>query len=311
MREDVVVILNATAGAGGESEDRCGAEWQAQLRGAFERGGLAAQVVLARDGGEIVAAARAAVAAGARRIVAGGGDGTINAVAAQLIGSDATLGVLPLGTLNHFARDLGIPLALPDAIQVIVDDHAVRVDAAQVNDRVFINNSGLGLYPDIVRDRERQQSRLGRGKWPAFCWAVLSALRRYPFLSVRLLIGGKQHARDTPFVFIGNNEYLMEGLNIGTRTRLDGACLSLYVAQRPGRLGLLRLAIHALFSRLNQARDFDMLTAGEITIETRHRRLRVATDGEVTIMSTPLHYRILPAALKVNVPRPTASTGSI
>lgn len=306
MKNDVVVILNATAGVGAGSGDgdRFGSEWMAQLHRGFELGGLTAQVVVARDGGEIVAAAGAAVAAGARRIVAGGGDGTINAVAAQLIGSDATLGVLPLGTLNHFARDLAIPLALQQAIQVIVDNHVAQVDAAQVNERVFINNSGLGLYPDIVRDRERQQSRLGRGKWLAFCWAVLTALRRYPFLNVRLLIDGKQHARDTPFVFIGNNAYLMEGLNIGKRARLDQGCLSLYVAQRPGRLGLVRLALHALFSRLNQAGDFDVLTAREITVKTRRRRLHVATDGEVRLMNTPLHYRILPGALKVNVSRP-------
>jgi YegS/Rv2252/BmrU family lipid kinase len=304
MTNDAVVILNAMAGACAAGGERFDGAWLTQLREGFERGGLAVRVVTVKDGDEIAAAAGAALAAGVRRIVAGGGDGTVNAVAAQLIGADATLGVLPLGTLNHFARDLAIPLVLEQAIQVIVDGHAVSVDAAQVNDRVFINNSGLGLYPDIVRERERQQSRLGRGKWPAFCWAALSALRRYPFLNVRLLVDGKLHARDTPFVFIGNNAYLMKGLNIGKRARLDQGCLSLYVSQRPGRLGLVRLALRALFSRLDQARDFDVLSAREIAVKTRRRHLHVATDGEVTVMSTPLQYRILPAALKVNVLRP-------
>ena len=134
----------------------------------------------------------------------------------------------------------------------------------------------------------------------------MAALRRYPFLSVQLSLNDKVHARRTPFVFIGNNEYLMEGLNIGERERLDGGKLSLYVAQRPGRMGLLRLALHALFGKLSQAKDFDIVTTTEVEIATRHRRLRVATDGEVTVMNTPLQYRIRPAALDVIVPAPAS-----
>jgi diacylglycerol kinase family enzyme len=299
----MIVILNTAAGIGniGNAAD---AAWLVQLRAGLAPQGVSVQVIAASDGARIVAAARDAVASGVQCIVAGGGDGTINAVAAQLVGSSATLGVLPFGTLNHFAKDLSIPLVIEQAVQVILDGHVAQVDAAQVNERIFINNSGLGLYPDIVRDREKQQSRLGRGKWLAFCWAVLSAMRRYPFLDVQLLLDGPQgalHAR-TPFVFIGNNRYLMEGLDIGKRAALDQGNLSLYVAQAPGRLGLVRLALHALFSRLNQSTEFDSLIAREIIIKTHHRRLRVAIDGEVTIMHTPLHYRILPAALKVYAP---------
>jgi diacylglycerol kinase family enzyme len=103
-------------------------------------------------------------------------------------------------------------------------------------------------------------------------------------------------------VFIGNNEYLMEGFDIGKRERLTGGRLSLYVAQRPGRLGLLLLAVRALMGQLREVKDFDILVAKEILIETRHKRIRVATDGEVTVMNTPLRYRILPGALTVIVP---------
>ena len=250
----------------------------------------------------MVAAARLAVEEGVGIVVAGGGDGTLNAVASVLAGGPAALGVLPLGTLNHFARDLRIPLPLDDAIANLARGVRVRVDVGEVNGRIFLNNSSLGLYPDIVRDREKQQRRLGRGKWLAFCWAVVAALRRFPFLSVRLNVNGGQHARRTPFIFIGNNEYTMQGLNIGERERLDTGMLSLYVAQRPGRLGLLRLAFRALFGRLAQARDFDALLATQMSIATRHKRLRVAIDGEVTVMATPLQYRIRAAALTVIVP---------
>jgi diacylglycerol kinase family enzyme len=250
----------------------------------------------------MVAAARKALAGRVDVVVAGGGDGTINAIASVVAGSGVDFGVLPLGTLNHFAKDLGVPLVLDEAVRNVAEGQRLKVDVGRVNERIFLNNSSLGLYPDIVRDRARQQVRLGRGKWPAAAWATIAALRRYPFLSVTLSVDGRQLSRSTPFVFIGNNEYTMQGLAIGARERLDGGLLSLYVAQRPGRMGLLRFAVRALCGRLAQERDFDVILAQGFEIATRHRHLRVATDGEVTIMATPLQYRIEAAALTVIVP---------
>jgi diacylglycerol kinase family enzyme len=178
----------------------------------------------------------------------------------------------------------------------------------EVNGRVFLNNSSLGLYPTIVRQREKQQERLGRGKWPAFVWATLTVLKRYPFLNVRLSTDDQRLIRHTPFVFIGNNEYQMESFNVGARSCIDKGELSLYVAHRTGRLGLLRLAWRALFGGLRDEQDFDALCTKEIFIETRRpKRLRVATDGEVTVMTTPLHYRVRPGALRVLVPKAVTS----
>lgn len=298
MNGGMAVIVNAGAGAG------YGADLRESLAARFAVHGLAPQITLADDANHLMEAARAALAGGAQVVVAGGGDGTINAVASVVLDSGALFGVLPMGTLNHFARDLGIPPQLDAAVAALAGRHVAWVDVGEVNGRIFLNNSGLGLYPDIVRDRERQQRRLGRGKWTAFGWATLAALRRYPFLSLRLTLGEADHARRTPFVFIGNNEYHMQGFNIGERARIDGGQLSVYVAQRPTRFGLLKLAMRALFGRLRQAREFDVFQAAELVIETHHRRLRVATDGEVTVMAPPLRYRIRPAALPVIVPRP-------
>ena len=297
MATVVPVIINASAGLG-----YCG-EFSQQLLAKFAEHGYVADITLAQSGAEMIETAQAAVDAGARLVVAGGGDGTINAVASVLVGTDVAYGVLPLGTLNHFAKDLKIPLELDQAIATIATGGHVRVDVGEVNGRIFLNNSSLGLYPDIVRDREKQQSRLGRGKWLAFTWAALAALRRFPFLSVRLTVNGEAHARRTPFVFIGNNEYLMQGFNIGAREGIHSGKLSLYVAQRPSRLGLVRLAWHALFGTLAQQRDFDVLLATELDIDTRHNRIRVATDGEVTVMQTPLSYRMRAGALTVIVPK--------
>jgi diacylglycerol kinase family enzyme len=291
------VIVNGSAGSGHDQDTA------QSLRDRFARVGIDAQVTLAGNGAEIVQAARDARDGDFDIIVGGGGDGTINAVASELVGTGKPYGVLPLGTLNHFAKDLGVPLDLDEAVQVIATGRHKQVDVGEVNGQLFLNNSSLGLYPDIVRDRERQQRRLGRGKWLAAAWASLSALRRFPFLSVRLTVEGQRLARRTPFVFIGNNEYLMEGFSIGERARLDAGTLSLYVAQHPGRLELLRFALRALMGTLAQDRDFDVLLTTDFEVETLRPAVRVATDGEVTVMQSPLRYRVLAGALTVIVPK--------
>lgn len=295
MPTPIAVIINASAGAGYTTD------WVNNLTEIFQRGGLDVQITLARDGAEIIAAAKRAIGEKPATIIAGGGDGTINAVASALIGTNIVLGILPLGTLNHFAKDLHIPLKLEEAARTIITGHHTKVDVGEVNGRFFLNNSSLGIYPSMVRDRENQQKKLGRSKWTAVGWASLKILRRYPFVNVRVTADGKEHTRLTPFVFIGNNEYLMEGFNIGERKCLNAGQLSLYVTQRTGRLGLLRLALRALFGRLRQAKDFDAYTAQEILIEVRRPHMHISTDGEVNVMETPLHYRVRPGALSVIV----------
>lgn len=304
----VIVILNGSAGGG------CNAEFASNLAAKFQDLGLTVRVTLAANGDELVENAERAVSEGFKTVVAGGGDGTLNAVASALVETGVAFGVLPLGTLNHFAKDLNIPLDLDSAIRTIAEGHTVQVDTGEINGRLFLNNSSLGLYPDTVRERERQQKRLGRGKWLAFFWAALTALRRYPFLDLAITLGSDVYRRRTPFIFIGNNAYSMEGFTIGERQRLDAGKLSLYVVQRTGRMRLLALAVRALFGRLRQAKDFDALFAREIVINARHKNIRVSTDGEVSRMTSPLHYRIRPAALKVIVPKAESdqrSTGTM
>jgi YegS/Rv2252/BmrU family lipid kinase len=294
----IAVILNASAGSG------CDDASAQSFVEKFAAHGLEASVTLAKNGGELISAARQAVKGGVPMVAAGGGDGTQNAVASELIGSDVIFGVLPMGTLNHFAKDLGIPLGIDEAIATIAAGHSTQVDTAEVNGRSFLNNSSLGLYPDTVHHRELQQSRLGRSKWPAFIWAALTSLKRYPFLNLQLTTDKISYRQRTPFIFIGNNDYIMQGFNIGARSTLQDGRLSLYFAHRTSRLGLVLLAVRAVFGRLKQAKDFEMLSAKTLTIESRHRQLRVATDGEVNMMDTPLVYHIRPASLNVFVPEP-------
>jgi YegS/Rv2252/BmrU family lipid kinase len=293
---EVEIILNAAAGAGVKEAAR------ARLAELFAAAGMSARILLAQNGAETAAAAQRVAEGAARVVVAGGGDGTVSAVAAALVGTDKTLGVLPLGTLNHFAKDLRLPLDLDAAAAVVISGHTARVDVGEVNGRVFINNSSLGLYPSIVRQRERQE-RQGYNKWLAFVWATIVVFKRFPFLRVRLSADGRALDRRTPFVFIGNNEYEMDTFNVGGRACLNAGLLSLHVTHKAGRLRLIALALRALFGRLRAAKDFDSRCVHEVWIETRHKRLSVAADGEVTIMRTPLHYRVRPGALHVLVQR--------
>jgi diacylglycerol kinase family enzyme len=276
-----------------------------ELIATLERYGLQPEPILVGKRGDPGDAARDALARGARTLVAAGGDGTVRAVASALLDSEAILGVLPMGTLNHFARDLQIPLDIESACSVIAHGAVAKIDVGEVNGRAFINNSGLGIYPRMVAWREEYQ-REGWAKWAALFWASVTVLRGMPFLQLRLTSAGAEVARLTPMIFIGNNEYELEGLSAGTRRRVDAGRLFIYAvnARTPGRL--LHLSLLALLGRLRQPEDFESLCVVEAWIETTRRWLKVSLDGEVVRLETPLHYRTRPAALRVIVPQPAS-----
>lgn len=245
--------------------------------------------------------ARQAVRHGCGLVVAGGGDGTVSSVAAELAGTEAVLGVLPLGTWNHFAKDLHLPLDLPAAIQVLRQGHVTQVDVGDVNGHVFLNNSSLGLYPRLAKLREKHRRR-GLRRASAFFWAAVATFRRYPYLHVKLVVDGTPIETETPLIFVGNNIYQMEGLRAGSRHSLTGGRLCVCVAHRASRTGLLRLGLLALLGHLHRAGEFQMLCTTDATVETQRRYVRVAMDGEVTWLRSPLHYSIRPQALKVLTP---------
>lgn len=291
----VEIIFNAHSGLNDKSDV------VALVSQVFKESKRAFRIRIANQGKEVSQLARKAAAGDCQIVVAAGGDGTVRTVAGALVGTNKMLGVLPLGTLNHFAKDLKIPLDLEDALRNIIDGQVKEVDVGEINGQFFVNNSSLGLYPSIVRERQKKQ-RLGHRKWPASLWAAITVLKRYPFLAVRLSVDDQEIVSRTPFVFVGNNEYQMEAFHIGSRNCLDAGFLSLYITHRTSRLGLLRLALRALLGGLRQERDFTALASREIWIETRRRSLNVALDGEVRAMQPPLHYRVRPRALRVIVP---------
>lgn len=299
-KHEFPVLINAAAGS--DDRDEVGATIETQFADA---GGTARVARVAAE--DIRAWVEDELAKGCRTIVAGGGDGTISTVASALIDRDAALGVLPLGTLNHFAKDQGIPLELRAAVRAIVAGNQRRVDVGEVNGHIFINNSSLGLYPDMLHYRERHRDRLRIGKWLAAGLATVSVLTRDMHLDICLHVDGTRQECRTRFAFIGNNEYVTEGLDMGSRTTLQNGVLSLYTASKGSRLTILRLIARALFGHLHDSDDFSAQTATHIDIHVRRRRIAVAIDGETCKLQTPLHYRIRPGALRLLVPQSDAT----
>jgi diacylglycerol kinase family enzyme len=290
-----VCILNGGAGT-------CDADAATALfRQLAAEHGIESEVLAPEHGSDFTALARDAIANGATIVAAGGGDGTINAVAAAVIDTEAALGVLPLGTLNHFAKDLGIPLQLEDAIRNVFTGRVAAIDAGEVNGRLFLNNSSLGIYPRIVRLREAHQKQ-GVRKWIAFTKALAYVLRHPSSLYLRLKIDDEHaRARKTPFVFIGNNRYEISGLSIGKRAGLTDGRIWICQAPDAGRWGLFRLTLRALAGWLRES-DLEAAEAREVWIDLRRGSADVSTDGEVNRMEAPFRYRARSGALRVVVP---------
>ncbi|HVG11118.1 MAG TPA: diacylglycerol kinase family protein [Thermoanaerobaculia bacterium] len=308
----VVAIVNSGAGSGSAGE--IDAE---ELRRLFQDAGIEADVRIV-PGEQVGEVAEEAVRSGPPgppgidAVVAGGGDGTIRAVATRLAGGPIPLGVLPVGTLNHFARDLGIPVDLPGAIQVIAEGKLHALDVGEVNGEIFINNSVLGFYPPVVKVRDRERHEMQRGKWAATISAAFKVLPRHPPLRIRVRAGEDDLVRETLFAFIGNNEYEMSAFSYGARSRLDSGNLYLYIAKFQGRLGLLGLLFLSLFRDVKGTDRLDCLSAPELTIEMEQRTVPVYLDGEVTVLETPLRYRNRVRDLRVILPaegEPSASRG--
>jgi diacylglycerol kinase family enzyme len=253
-------------------------------------------------GDQVEVALRAFVGKQPDAVIAGGGDGTVSAAADALAGTGIPLGVLPLGTLNHFAKDAGIPLMPEDAARLIARPSFQTIDLAEVNGRHFINNSSIGLYPRMVRIREEQRIRLGRGKWPAMLSAFIHVFRRPTCIALQVRANGESAEREVPFVFIGNNIYRFDLFTLGGREALDAGVLSLYTAKRCGRFSLLRLATRAVLNRLDQGRDFEARAVPDVVIDIPRPRIRAACDGEIMTLAPPLRYRIHPGALKIIAP---------
>ena len=302
----VAVLLNASAGAFHKTHAE---DVRSTLEKAFAQHNVTAEIHFIESDGLRTAAETALASAKCRDIdavVIGGGDGSVRTLAGLLAETDIPLGVLPLGTLNHFAKDLGIPLDIDAAAATIAAGHTRLVDLGEVNDETFVNTSSIGIYPYMVVDRERRRRAGPKGtKWVAMVPAFFRMLRQFPRRRLHIAAGGLARPYRTPCLFVGNNEYSTELFALGRRTHLDKGALWFYVVKPRNPLEFFWMVCRLCFGRLDQARDLDTFELGAAEINAKTSRLPVALDGDVITMPSPLRYRSRPRALRVIVPEPS------
>jgi YegS/Rv2252/BmrU family lipid kinase len=273
-----------------------------QLVQLFSERGFSLKIINIKHGDSITALTNQVVKDGFDVVVAGGGDGTVNAVASVLVcHRTIRLGILPLGTLNHLVRDLGIPTDLAQAVRVICAGHSRAIDVGQVNDSYFLNNSSVGLYPTLVKLREKLQAG-GRGKWWAATLSSVRIFARFRRLYLVLKLGdGPTITRKTALLFVGNNRYETTAGKIGARLSLNSGFLWVSISTSSSRMGMIKSLIAMLCGSeiLADTMTFD---AKSIQVTSKKKVLAVATDGEVLKLKTPLKYTIISDGLHVLVP---------
>ena len=239
---------------------------------------------------------------GVRLFVAAGGDGTINTVIQPLVTTDAIFGVIPVGTYNHFAKDLGLPLAWRDALEVILTGATKSIDTARVNERFFVNNISLGLYPDLVARREEKGRDYPR--WKARLYAAAATLRKYPHIAVTLDSEHHHEVMRTHVLMISNNSYDLSRLGIeAPRTALEEGRLSVYWLPHVPRLALMSFVAHYLAGRVHTAPGFRSFRTLQVKLQSSKKFFHLGVDGEVVTMAAPLVITIVPQSLSVKAPR--------
>jgi diacylglycerol kinase family enzyme len=285
----ILVLLNARAGT---LMDRGAGGLRERLSAAFG-GGVDIEMHMLEPGRMVGAIARAAVAAH-DTVVIGGGDGSVSAAVHALAPTGKTLGVLPCGTLNLLARDLGIPDDVDAAIAALARARPVRIDLASLNGRLFHSLSGLGFFSQMARAREEVRDlphkilRVGA--------AALRALSRSGRFSVEIDVDGRRHAVDTSALVVTCNHFSATDWR---RQGLDGGVLEIHVARDEGALDRLKAGADLLTGAWRDSDGIDSFSAKSVTIAARRRRAWVATDGELAREMTPLTYEIRPRALTV------------
>ncbi len=245
--------------------------------------------------------------AGTRLFVAAGGDGSLLAVAQALVGTDAVLGVIPMGSLNHFARDLKIPLTWSDALEVALSGKVRVVDVGKVNDRYFLNNVLLGIYAKITEGRERYRSEMG--KWRAYLESVRLALRHFPDVELELESAeGIERVRTQMFtVSVGLDDLSTFGL-LAPRVALKGGTLHVYWLPFLTRSAFVLASARYVLGLAPTFGDFRSMASTRLRLHSSRRRIQVVTDGELAWLAPPIDIAIIPAALRVKTTEPSGAT---
>ena len=302
QRGSFFIVFNVRSGSGDADEEI------QTIRRVLEAGGRSFEFFQCNAQESVEVMARRAVALAKARqgvVVAAGGDGTINAVANAVMGSGCPFGVLPQGTFNYFGREHAIAQDTRKAALTLLQAHLSPVQAGWVNGRVFLVNASLGLYPQILEDREAWKNQLGRSRFVAFLSGIASLLRSRHQLRLRIESDGQTVSLRTPTLFVANNrlQLAQTGIHAQQIDALAHGQLAGIAVRTIGTLALFALLIRGLLGRLGDADNIQSFSFRRLTVMPKGmRRIKVATDGEIVWMQTPLVFEVAAEPLLLLVP---------
>lgn len=288
----LIFIINAASGRSDAETKRAVIEQALQAAGRTGELRFTRPADLPRVAREASATALATRSA----VVAVGGDGTINAVAQAAHAAGCAMGVVPLGTFNYFARTHGISTEPAQAAQMLMQAVPTPVQVGTVNGHVFLVNASLGLYPVLLEDRETYKARFGRSRWVALGAACLTLLRFHRQLRLQIDQGGVLRNVRTPTLFVGNNRLQLEqvGVNLSDHPArpLDDGQIAAVMLKPMGTLAMVGLMLRGAMGTLGEADSVESFAFSRMVVQPRRRKIKVAFDGEVTRMRTPLEFRV-------------------
>ncbi len=245
-----------------------------------------------------------AVQDGARTIVAAGGDGTAMAVAQAMLGSPAALAVLPLGTFNYFARGLGLSEDPEEAARAILTGRRHEISVGMVGDQVFLNNASLGVYPAILKERETVYKRWGRRRIMAH-WSVIKTFLRFQRpMKMRLTADGEMHEVRAPLLFVARSAYQLERFGLAGKEAIADDHFAVLIGRATSRGKLFKITWRLVTGTMQEGRDYDMLKARDLKVETSRPRTLVAFDGEKSTRKSPFRFTMADEPLTIIVPGP-------
>jgi diacylglycerol kinase family enzyme len=245
-------------------------------------------------------------------IVAVGGDGTINTVAQAAHSAGCALGVIPRGTFNYFARTHGIATDVANAMAQLLRAQPEPVQVAAVNEHLFLVNASLGLYPDLLEDREVWKNRFGRSQWVAIWAAFATLFRAQRRLTLRIELDGAPREVRTLTLFVGNNRLQLEQVGVVEDDRPDCARdtgrVTAVMLKPTSTFALLRLMLRGAMGTLGEADGIERFEFQRMVVKAPavmgRRRLKVAFDGEVVRLRPPLCIHVSPTPLYLLKPAP-------
>jgi diacylglycerol kinase family enzyme len=288
-----LLFLNPRSGSLGPVE-------RDELRALADREGLGVVEVTPKS--DVSAAVKSALEDGMRSFIVAGGDGTIHHVAQSLVGTPGQLGIVPLGTVNHLARDLRIPFDWREAFEIALRGEIRQIDAGRVNDRYFLNSVMIGIFPTVAQLREA--FRTTHSKWRAYARALRLALRQFAHVSLVVEIeGNRVEVVKTQLFIVSVNSYdLSQAGVVSLKTSLDDGRLTIYTLSFKSRMGFIAAAARYFLGKAEKVEGFRRVRARQLRIDSAHRRIRVAVDGEPIDFRPPVQIVAVPASLLVRAP---------